>query len=287
MSKRSFNTLLLGSMLLLIAGTSTASVTACATAANGSTFASFGAPSAANGCAEIDKSFTSLAAVSGAITTTDLQLWATGSAPAGNTISPVDVNFDTTGSANSWVSNATQSSSFSFVVDAHTGGSFTGGNYPSPNAGFVWAMNSLTLNPTSAFSNNATGTVTIAMQFCLGQATVSGCSVADSGTITATFTRTTGPTPILTFTCAVGSAGTCASPTGNSVNGFAFTELAALDTITIDQTANGNHTITLNNIETDFGQFAEAGAPEPSTFVLFGTALAGVGLLRRRRIKQS
>jgi hypothetical protein len=181
MGNRSFNTVLLGALAVLVAGTSMAAVTACATTANGNTFASYGASSTTDGCAEIDKSFTSLTAVSGVITASDLQLWATGSAPVGNAINPVDVNFDTTGSANTWsaVAISTQNSSFSYVVDANTGGSFTGGTYPSPNAGFNWAMNSITLSPTGTYSALGAGTETVAMTFCLGQNTNAGCAAAD------------------------------------------------------------------------------------------------------------
>jgi hypothetical protein len=274
---------LLLALLLMFASMSWGSVTACSTAANGSTFSSFGPSNSGDGCAEIDKSFTSLTAVSGPILATDLQLWATGTAPSGNTINPVVANFDTTGSANTWSVNGklTQTSSFSYVVDANTGGSFTGGTYPSPTTGFVWAMNSLTFVPTGAFSSG-TGTETIAMLFCLGQATTAGCAAANQGTITATFTDVGGSTP--TFSCTVGTAGTCVSPTGNVVNGFSFTEVSVLDTISLSQTQNGNgHIFTLSNIETDFGEFAEA--PEPSTFAMIGTALAGVAFLRFRKKK--
>jgi hypothetical protein len=283
MGNRSLNTVLLGALAVLVASTSMAAVTACATTANGSAFSSFGAPDPANGCAEIDKSFTSLTAVSGVITTNDLQLWATGSAPVGNSINPVVSNFDTTGSANTWavVGISTQNSSFSYQVDANTGGSFSGGTYPSPNAGFIWAMNSITLVPTGTYSALGTGTETVTMTFCLGQNTTAGCAAADLGTITATFASNATPT----YACTVGAAASCASATSNVVNSFAFTEVGVNNSINLSQTADGGQTFTLNNIETDWGQFAET--PEPTTFLLFGTALAGVGFLRRRKFKRS
>jgi hypothetical protein len=276
---------MLGVVGVLVAGTSSAAITACATAANGNAFVSYNGPSTppgpspTDGCSEIDKTFTSLTIVSGAITADDLKLWATGSAPVGNTINPVDVNFDTTGSAHTWsvTGVTTQSSSFSYVVDANTGGSF-----PSPASGF-WAMNSLTFLPTGAYAGgSAAGTETITMTFCLGQATTAGCSAANTGTIVATFSNVATPT----YTCTVGAAGSCASPTSNVVNNFAFTEVAVLDSLNLSQTHGGTgQSFTLNNIETDWGEFAET--PEPTTFLLFGTGLAGVGFLRRRKLKRS
>jgi hypothetical protein len=262
-----------------------ASVTACATAAAGNTFSSYGASSSSDGCAEIDKSFTSLGAVSGPILATDLRLWATGTAPSGNTIKPVSVNFDTTGSTDTWrvVGNgtATQNSSFSYVVNANTGGSYTGGSYPSPSVGFVWAINKITLVPTGTYSNAGSGTETVTMTFCLGQATTIGCAAADSGTITATFSSSSTPT----YTCLVGSAGSCVSAASDIVNGFAFTKIAVLNIISLNETYPGNQTFTLKKIKTNFGEFAES--TEPSTFPLLGTGLIGVAFIRYRKLRRS
>ena len=277
MWNRTVNALMLGAMLLLGAGIGRASVTACATAPNGNTFASYGASDPANGCSEIDKTFTSLTAVSGPVLATDLQLWATGSPPVGNSISPVDVNFDTTGSTDTWQVEgvATQNSSFSYVVDANTGGSF-----PSPTTG-IWAINGIEFAPTGTFAGGAAaGTETVTMTFCLGSATTAGCSAANTGTITAKFSSSTP-----NYTCTVGAAGTCASPTGNAVNNFAFTEVAVLDSVSLSQTnPDVGQSFTLDNIGNHWEEFA---TPEPSTFLLIGTALAGVGFLRRRKSKRS
>lgn len=61
-------------------------------------------------------------------------------------------------------------------------------------------------------------------------------------------------------------------------------QAAVLDTVSVDfGTRNNYRGFSLDDIQTRFDQVGSSNVPEPATFLLFGTALAGLALIRRRR----
>jgi hypothetical protein len=79
----------------------------------------------------------------------------------------------------------------------------------------------------------------------------------------------------------------CASPNSDIANislSDQVTTLLVQNAYTL-QEPGGSTTVTLNYFQDTFGE--QIGVPEPSTFVLFGSALAGIAALRFRQRKQS
>jgi hypothetical protein len=72
------------------------------------------------------------------------------------------------------------------------------------------------------------------------------------------------------------------SSTASFAGGSQVTTLNVTDQYTI---AGYGGTNTLANFANSFGDFDGSSTPEPSTFVLLGSALAGLGLVRLRRKK--
>lgn len=254
-------------------------ISACATGAQGNSFASYGSSSSTNGCSEIDKTFTNLSldSATGTIpmTTTNLSIWANGTAPVGDTLGPVTANFDGS-AANSWqvsLKNQTQDTTFSYVATANTGGSF-----PSPStAGLIWAINSLQLVVTQGPDSNSGATSTVTMNFCLGATTTAGCG--NLGTIVGSFVGSNAPT----YTCSFAG---CVSATGNVVNFTSVTQVAISQSVHLVMDGSNGHEAEIGNIANVFGETAfSGGVPEPSSFLLLGSALAALGALRSRRKK--
>jgi hypothetical protein len=170
-------------------------------------------------------------------------------------------------------------------VTANTG-TVGGIIYSSPTgAGLHWAYTTLTLAPAVA-AVGAGDTVTITENFCINASQANtgggGCTAADHGTITASYTGNT----TAVFTCAFGTAGICLSASSAEVNfgamPFAPTTIAMADLVSI-HVVNGS-TVTLNNFENSFGE--NSFAPEPASFALMGAALASLAVLGYRKRKR-
>ncbi len=275
--------LILGVVLLSSVPTAWGGVTACPTS-TGTSVGSFGATSMTNGCADVDLSFTNLSVTGGTHTvdgttptTSNIDIYGNGTAPSGNSIGPANLNFSGFASI---TGNGSETATVSAVVEANTGGSYSGGSYPTPSSpSGSWAFTDMTLLPSATFFSG--DKITISETFCIGANSTNGCSSQNLGNITATY----GGFGSVAFNCTFGTAGVCSNSSGNYVSfgGLSAqpTMIAISDLVTI---ANGNvGSVALKDIENIFGQADPDPTPEPSSLILLGSALAGLALYRFRR----
>jgi hypothetical protein len=291
---------LLALVAVVLSGHAYGAVVACATAFTAAdTFTHYGA-GATNGCFQADKSFTTLAVGAGAACTAgagcttsangNTDIWATGTLSAlsspglGGTVTA-----NLAPSSNIWTltGSGTDTAALTYVVQSNE--TCPGG------AGLHCAIGgNVGLAPTGSIvtttAGGATETITVTENFCINAATTAGCLAANSGTIEGEITingSTSGTFATFTFlNCLAGaSVGTCnGGVTGSSIalTGF-FNEIAVSNSISLTRVNGDFATLDLTNIANSFQEFEET--PEPSTFALFGTALAGLGFLRLRSKK--
>ncbi len=270
---------------VLAANTSWGSYSACAGAAPGNTLGSYTQSTRGTGCSITDASFENISLTNAvgtgtftAQSTSTDDIHATSTAASGNTVGPVDFFFDPAAAAD-WqltASTSTEGATINYNAIAHTSGSAPFAPAPT-TAGDQWLFDSIILTPTATISAGGGNTITVTEVFCLGATTTAGCAAADKGTITATYTNNS----TVAYTCIFGSTG-CVSPTSNTVDLTAALQTAAIavsETYLLSRTGLTGATLTLTDFENTFGEDAES--PEPSTFILLGTALIAIGLLRR------
>jgi hypothetical protein len=281
------------------------SVAACTTKA---TLASFGAATGA-GCYETDKTFSNFGVVNGSnsagvpqsASTVDIAgtdtfggteilnvPWTVSEAFTGATVA----NFQATGNGET----RTQGT-MSMLVNS-TNAFLTNPSYPTPQAGAQNFITSVSLS-TSGVTGTSTGTpdsLVVIETFCIGNGACTTGAGGDEVILTATYGNNSA-TP--SYTCALGAGVTAATahivgtscPAGQSVTPITVSFSLNVTTLTVSDsyalTAHGNlganTTVTLNNFTNVFGE--DELAPEPSTFVLFGSALAGLALLRFQKHK--
>jgi hypothetical protein len=213
-------------------------------------------------------------------------MYESGTPPVGNTIGPVDIILNTPGPGATWSvsGGASMSENINYLVTANTGGTFTGGSYPTPaTPGFIWAINQLVLNPSVNIVNffgGSANSAAITLSFCLNS--TSACTSGPNfGSITATFAGVNTPS----FTCSFSG---CVSGASNTINlKGVVTQIDVTESLSLATFANAGNSVTINNITTNFGQFATSPVPEPRTFWLLCAGLLCIGLGRFRRAGSS
>jgi hypothetical protein len=199
---------------------------------------------------------------------------------------PTVLDFETTGTssgsgacaANSWCTpppgpgRISQTDTQTITFDAQTGaGGFFG----------------LSLSDGTAQSSTLKAGDQIKMfeQFCLGSATfncVQGNSNYGYLEVLMTSNGSGGFTSVFTV-CTPGASGcTTSNPGIASITFISQTDIGISDTVSIRTVAGETSPVFIDSFDNGFMD-----APEPSTFVLLGSALAGVGLLRLRGRKRT
>jgi hypothetical protein len=123
--------------------------------------------------------------------------------------------------------------------------------------------------------------ITTEEQFCLGASTFN-CTTTSSNygylQVQETSNGSGGYTSVFTA-CLPGSGGcSISAATGSEIGIGRQTQIAIQDTVSISTLNSGGKPVFIDSFYNDFET-----APEPSTFVLLGIALAGFGLLRLRQ----
>jgi hypothetical protein len=254
-----------------------ATFSACTTA---TTLGSFGATSGSDGCKASDENFS------------NFQLGVDGAAPAALTattdgydsilataasLAPVATytNNVAGGGVGSWTNLSTRGDQqiFQFVNAVNNAA-------PTPPPGSYAYFTSIALTGAATFGANA-DTLTVKQDICAGN--VAACTDTTVGVIIIieTFTGNgTGGSAAPSWSC---TATTGSGPLGTCVGTTGVVNLQHITGITIDTTIASVHN---SPGLTDFvDSYGEGDIPEPSTFILMGSALAGVAALRFRKRK--
>jgi hypothetical protein len=223
------------------------------------------------GCQVVDKQFSNFTTTPvGQISTIEMLNTSTAGTVGSNTITGLLLNYDAPGI---WQTAANSTTTSVFNYQGTIDQTF------SPPATGVWTISQLTLvvntNPANSADFKNGDTVTVRMEWCPGATTVTGC--ANLQFIQGVLSKVGGGPITLVYTNSSGS--------GNGLDVTAFNDstiFAVRNTLTFVGTSPQSAYV-LSGISNGFDELGVA--PEPSTFVLFGIALAGVGALRHRRRK--
>jgi hypothetical protein len=143
-------------------------------------------------------------------------------------------------------------------------------------------MSALILTPTFPNLNNS-DVASATVNFCLGatQATVGGgCLAANQGSFLMTWGVGTNTLSSLTG-LAVGNVSNALQVVAIAIPApyRVFSSISLTSAFTLS--ANGGNSLRLDDFAIGYDQIAVS--PEPSTFVMLGSALAGLALYRKRR----
>jgi PEP-CTERM motif-containing protein len=274
--------LVVASTLLLSANGAWALSTSCAASPYNS-LATVGT----TGCYEVDKTFTNFASSTDFLTPT-LGLGGTfidGSSSGYSPTNPYTVSETFYGSAAGGAWTATGgTTSGDFTETVNSANNPVNPGYPSgSNPNFI---TSVSLTTSGSAGDGTNDRLIVYQRFCLS-GSPTNCGATNFVTIEAIY-NSGDSTP--NYSCKVTGAiagVSCASPTSDMANilfSDQVTTLLVQNAYTL-QEPGGATTVTLNFFEDTFGE--QVGVPEPSTLVLFGSALAAIAALRLRQRKQS
>ena len=273
-------------MMVPLANVAMAANTACGPSST-QTLSSFGAQSTTTGCFEVDKSFTNFNVTNqgnnGGANQITANINISGTDTFTNVTTPwaVTSTFTPT-SAPIWTDSTTNTNltaTVNFLVD--TSGQFinsgTNTQYPTATPGFSFAINSVSLSGLAGSTGTGGSSITLTETFCIG---TGACTAANTITLSAVIGNNS--TVAGTFACSVGAGVTAAIGTCGA--GATFNFAIPVTTVNVfDQYNLNNHNGTdfLTSFSNTFGEIEVT--PEPSTLVLLGTALVGVGFARFRK----
>lgn len=242
------------------------------------------------GCTVTDELYNNFSAPTSGVTAGDIFIQGVNAATYGaTTITPVQIDFSTTGT-NTWTAahgTTLPATAFNYKVGVDT--AVTGYTAPhSPDSS--WDITEVLAGMTAS-TFHGTSSATLIENFCANGGTLG----ANGGAITGCATSVTGQIKIVETTggfadtCTFG--GTTITCGGGNTSATPFITLASpVSFLTVQESIgiinnNGSAGITVSPILNEFDETGET--PEPSTFALLGSALAGVATLhfRRRKLK--
>lgn len=277
------------------AGMSQGAINACATSATGTVLNTISG--VGNGCGSIDLSFENIA-ISGASVASgsgfvapsllNTALYVTGSAPSGGSIGAISLKFDPTTGSNwdSTVANDALAATYTYAAIAHSSGTYSSApviSYNPPPSGTIWAFSRLapTISGTIESGSGPTAQASVTTTFCLGAASTSGCSAADTGSIVATITAGSS----IAFACGSGTTSTsnysCTTGVITIANGVQVTTIGLSSVVNFNAPKADTKLFAITNFGATFDQITLT--PEPSTVTMLGGSLLALGLLAKRR----
>jgi hypothetical protein len=285
------SSVLVWALALATAGTGWATISACPTTATGSALSSFPVGNTpASGCGNVDLGFNTFAASGSVYTTTSgtattlsttlVDIYSpTGPAPSGSTQGAITNDFDVPGTANWTLTSGngrpdTATSTVSYVATVENG---VAGVTPPSNGN--WAIDALNVGASYTVPTGA-NSIVIHELICAGATSTTGCATADTATITETITAAG---PVFSISSLTGTAFTFNTTTGLLSLNAGFVQIAISNSVVLTKAA-GTNVGPLTSFSNTFDQEA---IPEPSTFILLGSMLAGIGALRLRKPMRS
>jgi hypothetical protein len=280
-------------LLILMSSASWAADASCATKA---TLASYGT-GAANGCYEIDQTFSNFGVTSGSAGVgSTVQSTSTDDIAGTNTFSAVTTPWTVTSTfsgatAADWTitgaGGVNTEGTITYITNTSQAEFTVPTGYPTVTAGDHIAISSLSLTASASTGTSATDTITITETFCIGTGACTTGATGNEITLTATYSGSGDTTATYGCTALTDAGATCGS--ASSATPITVTFASQVTTLNFSDNynlvAHGTTTDTLNDFFNTFNT-DEIGAPEPSTFLLLGAGLAGFGMLRVRAARR-
>ncbi len=276
--------------LLGTVGTSWAALTACGTAP-GTTLATLTGTTGetpTGGCGQTDLGFNAFTTpattgTNSGPTSSQIELSTSGGTNNGKTITPIAALFTLTGGNSLSSGTSTIISSFADL------GAPVGGQSPPSNSPAVWEVSGLGLSFAAETSGNPAHAETVQVQeaFCIAQSTFTCLATAKNyGYLQITETiATSGAVSYSDVLCTPGSGGCTITNATTSSLAITFSnpynaQVATQLSFDISRQTGSGNTLTLDSISETWSQVE---SPEPSTWLLFGSALAALSAIRGTR----